>query len=398
MIYLTIFLTSCNYGLRPLEPITDLEELEIGTPDDEEADTDTDTDTDSDTDTDTDTDTDEDYIPTLISGISPVYGPSSGGTQLSITGGPFTGDASVTVGGYPATLLSNTGSSIRVSTPQSNVSAESEVRVDQAGGFGISPQPFYYFSDGTGLAGTIGEVGLVETVGGYWQDPAGIVDGFVSIAFSEPIDFNWWELTTSSMDSCANAASYSFNGTLYVSDMGADSISLQGSSSLTLPRGSSNSNDISYYFYQTEGLTSTQIVENSFFDLNPMTGILEGLSVSQFARASKKIVPSSPSISSSSPPSISATQTFLWSPSGASWVSIRMYQMDANGTLTSDVNCNATDDGQFTVTNLHSLWLPGDVVYIQFSRIFESNTVMSHNNSESRVVGQHVIVGAGYMN
>ena len=74
-----------------------------------------------------------------------------------------------------------------------------------------------------------------------------------------------------------------------------------------------------------------------------------------------------------------------------------MYQMDTAGNLTSDVNCTANDDGQFTVTNEHTSWVSGGVVYIQFARVFESNTVMSHNNSISRVVGQHIIVGAGYM-
>ena len=220
----------------------------------------------------------------------------------------------------------------------------------------------------------------------------------MSIAFAEPTNFHWWQLTTGTMDSCANATSYAYTGDLFVNDMGANSISLQGQTLLTLPRGDSSPSSINYYFYTLEGLTAADLVENSFFDLNAMTGLAEGLTVSQFARASKKVVPSSPNISSTNPPSISAAQTFIWSPSGASWISLRLYQLDTAGNITSDVNCNVEDDGQFTISNVHSTWLAGDVIYVQFTRVFENESFMSHNNSLSRVVGQHIIIGAGIMN
>lgn len=119
---------------------------------------------------------------------------------------------------------------------------------------------------------------------------------------------------------------------------------------------------------------------------------------SQFARASKRVVPTSPSIDSTNLPTISPTQTFLWSPSGGSWIQIRMYQRDTAGNLLSDINCNVTDDGQFTVSDVHSTWITGDIIYIQFTRVYENSTVMGHNNAQSRIIGEHIIVGAGVMN
>ena len=391
-------MVGCTFGLRPLEPIPNPDELDIDTPD--ESDSDTDTDADTDTDSDTDADTDSDYVENLITDISPRFGPTTGGTTVSIDGGPFTSDATVSIGGYEAPVLSNNGSTIRVTTPVSSESIPAEVRVSLTNSFGISPTPFYYFEDGNGLTGAIGEVGIIELVGDYWTGSSGVQNGFFSVAFTNPVDFQWWEFTSGSLDSCSNAASFSYTGdAVEVLDMGTNSITVQqGATPLILPRGSSNSADISYFFYQTDGLTTTDLIENAYYDLNPLTGDLEGLSVPQFARFSKRVIPTSPNIDSINIPSVSATQTFLWAPSGASWIQIRMYQIDTANNIVSDINCNAIDDGQFTVTNVHSQWTPGDVVYIQFYRMYEGETTMQHNNSVSRVVGEYIVVGAGIMN
>ena len=122
----------------PVEPIPNPDELDIDTPDGSDADTDADTDTDSDT----DADTDADYVENLITDISPRFGPTTGGTTVSIDGGPFTSDATVSIGGYEAPVLSNNGSTIRVTTPVSSEAIPAEVRVSLTDSFGISQPPF----------------------------------------------------------------------------------------------------------------------------------------------------------------------------------------------------------------------------------------------------------------
>ena len=64
--------------------------------------------------------------------------------------------------------------------------------------------------------------------------------------------------------------------------------------------------------------------------------------------------PTSPNIDSSNLPIVSPTQTFIWSPSGASWIHIRMYQLDINNNIISDIDCIAEDDGQFTTSDVHA--------------------------------------------
>ena len=76
---------------------------------------------------------------------------------------------------------------------------------------------------------------------------------------------------------------------------------------------------------------------------------------------------------------------------------IRMYQLDStNSYIVSDIICNVDDTGSFTVQNVHQQWTPGPV-YVQFSRLYESNVTMPYNDGISRVVGMYSILGAGYM-
>jgi hypothetical protein len=76
-----------------------------------------------------------------------------------------------------------------------------------------------------------------------------------------------------------------------------------------------------------------------------------------------------------------------------------MYQLDAtNSYIVSDIICNVDDTGSFTVQNIHQQWSPGNPVYVQFSRAYESNVTMPYNDGISRVVGMYSILGAGLMN
>lgn len=418
---LPIFLlTGCAIGLQPIEPIEDLEEEEDNEPDSSptfEPSVDTDTnDTDTNTPEPEDTNSDN-LIPNLIMSISPTYGLTDGGTELVISGGPFTGDASVTIGGYPATLLSNTGAQIRVSTPQVSIDSSSEVRVDMDSGFGLSPENFNYFTDGTGQAGAIGLIEMSEYLGGYWQDASGnpITDGGKEgsffLSFNYPADFHWWEFYAEEMDSCDMGSVdadgngtpdstnyYSYSGEVVLMDIESPTITLAGQSVHTLSRGTTNTEDINYFFYQTAGLSESDIIDNSFFTLDVPDGTIKGMNIPQFARASKQTVPSSPVMTGTNPEYVSQTQTFIWTPSGGDWVHIQMFHRNASGNIDSNIHCIAEDDGVFTISNFHQNWVSGEAMMIQFSRVYEADETLTHNNSNSGVIGVYTVIGAGFMN
>ena len=75
-----------------------------------------------------------------------------------------------------------------------------------------------------------------------------------------------------------------------------------------------------------------------------------------------------------------------------------MFQVNSSNFIVSDVICNVEDDGNFAFQNIHQTWTPGEAIYVQFTRVYESNITMPHNDGVSRVIGSYTIFGAGYMN
>ena len=78
-----------------------------------------------------------------IAAVSPNKGPVAGGTTLSIDGSNLAGDVDVFVGALPATILSQTDSSLEVATPPGSPGASS-VRVISAGGEATATNAFTY--------------------------------------------------------------------------------------------------------------------------------------------------------------------------------------------------------------------------------------------------------------
>ena len=159
---------------------------------------------------------------------------------------------------------------------------------------------------------------------------------------------------------------YQYNGNLTVFDIGANSITFDGTSEITLTRASSDPNTAQYYMYETlGGMDASLMPDNAFYDLNITSGSLAGLTVAQFARASRQVVPFTPNLNT--PQYISSSQSFSWGTSGADWIQIRMYQLDpTNSYIVSDIVCNVDDSGSFTVQNIHQQWIPSSTVYVMF--------------------------------
>ena len=195
---------------------------------------------------------------------------------------------------------------------------------------------------------------------------------------------------------------YSTTSQISIYDMGVDNIFLAGTSTIQLNRLASDPNDIMYYLYgagQNSPLSNADIPDNVYYDLEPINGgVTPDMNVSIFAQASKQVVPNVPSFTSSSPAYISQNQYFTWTPTGADWIEISMIQLDSNNNTISQAICVVEDTGSFTVDgSAHSTWTSGEIIYIIFSRAIESNALLPHNNSRSRVVGMYSAIGLGQM-
>ena len=68
---------------------------------------------------------------------------------------------------------------------------------------------------------------------------------------------------------------YQYNGNLTVFDIGANSITFDGTSSITLSRASSDPNTAQYYMYETMGgMDASLMPDNAFYDLNITSCVL----------------------------------------------------------------------------------------------------------------------------
>ena len=329
-----------------------------------------------------------------IDAIFPNYGSTAGGTAVEITGGPFDGSTTVSFAGEEATILSNAGTLLRVQTP--SISSEGDVEVQVTDGSGTRTAGFTYYQDGTGLAGAFGYLSYATLTGSYWSET--YETGAAMAIFLVPQDIHWWELYAPSMDSCAASSSHSYSGDIYLQDMGESTLYMERSgtgSPFPLNLDSSNNTFIS------GELNSSVLFSNAAYDLVDFTGKHPGFSVPQFGRTSQAPMVTSPPISGTSPPYLYQNTSFNWAPSGASWISIRMsIPNSTNDAYVADVYCIAQDDGSFTVdtSSLSPYWSSGGFIYVQFTRAYENNTILPHNNSQARMVGEYTLLGGGFMN
>ena len=110
----------------------------------------------------------------LISGISPNAGPTTGGLAVTITGANLGTATTVSFGGNPGTITSNSATSITV-TPPTGVSGTVNVTVDTHGGVGTvtSNSAYTYVTPPTltSISPTSGDAGTVITLIGTNLNP-----------------------------------------------------------------------------------------------------------------------------------------------------------------------------------------------------------------------------------
>jgi len=325
----------------------------------------------------------------VISNINPNFGSNTGGNPITISGGPFDSSTTVLLGGYDATVLSNNGSSMMVSTPSFPVESIVDITVQTNDGSQTEYAAYHYFEDGTGLTGAAGSIYYLTTVGSYWGSTTELAGA--SLIFLMPIDFHWWELSAPAMDTCA-PQSYSYANQISIYDL--------GQSSATLTPGTINlAWDSTTYQFKNTNLTGL-IANNSTYSMSDFTSTYLGFSVPNLMQTSQAPIVYNPYISGSVPPDITQNHLFTWSPSGADWIHIRLGRVDSSNPQNpylDEVNCIVYDDGSFMIDGSKwTSWYPGEQIDIYFTRSIEQSSLLPHNNSYGRHVGEYTAVGAGF--
>ena len=360
--------------------------------DTEEPDADADADADGDTDADADADADTDGT-INITGVDPYYGTTTGGQTVTISGGPFDASATVRFGANTASVQNFGTSSLTVSTPSASSEGVVDVIVSTDAGSGSAQDSFYYFRDGAGQAGAIGNISWYHYVGNYWDGtPADF--GSAWVTFIESQDFHLWDWYAPGIDNCINGV-YTSGDKVLVYDLEVSSITLSPSSGSDLRLNWEGAPD---YWFVNDNPSSSQIPVGGNYSLDTITSaVFPPISISRLVDVPATFNITSPAITGSTVAQLSRSQlSFRWSGgSTADRVLIELYLFSATGSIEQTVTCVVSDDGSFTVPE--SAWTgypSGRQVTVLLSRMEEGSSTLDFNNSQARVVASYGMVAA----
>lgn len=326
-----------------------------------------------------------------VTGISPDYGTTAGGLTVEITGGPFDASATVLFGTTEGSVISTSENTITARTPAVSEEALVDVTVRTTDGQGTLDQAFVFWADGTGKAGAIGEIIWTDAIGSYWQSTP-TSSGFGVLYFIAPQDIEWYELYSSSIDTCRNG-SYQYSGEISLYDPQASSVTLSGSRNLSL----SWQGDDGYYL--NDAFTTSNWASNLTYQLDPMSGsYFPQDAIPGFAQTPPSPTIYSPALNGSTPPNIAPNPTFSWQPVGADWVHIMLSMWNAAGTgYQETIHCIANDDGSFRVdTGQFTSWSTSRQLDVRFGHVKYGTASLPWNNAEVRVASETRVYGAGF--
>lgn len=334
-----------------------------------------------------------------IDDVDPNFGTNGGGTQVTLTGGPFDASARVTFDGEEADIVSVTASKIVVETPSTSETGWVKVKVVTDTGSGAVNTGFQYWEDGEGLTGALGSVAWTNYVGDYWSSPP-VDEGDAGFAFIEPTNVHMWQLYSSAKDTCQSEYESGLSYDFYNPD--ASSVQLKASSAtITL-----YDEDSSGYFEADDSdgdgysdLSSSEYRASTNYALEDVSGGSDwpSFGVPAFVSTPGSFQVSNPRLDASAPPYISQNSFNIeWTGSGGDYMLAVLYRFNGSS-IVEVVTCVMNDDGAFKVpSSVWNGWTTGQQMTILVARATESSATLDHNNSNSGVVGEYWIFGAAF--
>ncbi len=330
-----------------------------------------------------------------VSGADPDYGVTTGGTRVTLTGGPFDGSARVWFGAQEGSVLSSSSSTLEVQAPSTASAGAVDIRVETTTHAGRLESGFTYWADAAGQGTALGVMTFTTQVGSYWSG-ATTAQGSVGVYLTGPTTVRWWELFAPSLDTCVNEASFTPSATVPLLDPEVGSITLTPSSgsSVSLTWDSAKGGFFNDY------LTTSTFRSNSSYRMQPMSGspTFPDVGVDALVRTPGQPYLYTPDIDGSSVQYVSRYQSFSWTTASADWVLLTMAVWDSAGSGYQEVvNCVVRDDGSFSFDGSRfSSWPYSRQVDIYFGYAYESYGTMPWDGGDSHVVGIHQIYGAGF--
>ena len=244
-----------------------------------------------------------------------------------------------------------------------------------------------YFTDGTGLAGTVGAIEWYELQGSYWTEDSSDF-GSAWWGLVEPEDVHYWTLFGVEEDSCVAAADFP---SLRFMDTGLATTSLSvGERDIELEALDDRTFD--------SLLSANEYQEYSTYGVDINGGDLPDFSIPELARTGAAFDLYAPYVFGSAPPELAKNELEIeWGQADADRMVIWVERYDEDLTeVIEAVACVARDDGEFKVPGSvwEQEWDYDQWLYIYVGAVREDGGTVPLNNAESRVAGVYWLLGA----
>ncbi|NOY28042.1 MAG: hypothetical protein GXP62_19430 [Oligoflexia bacterium] len=356
-----------------------------------------------------------------VDDISPTWGPTAGGTAVTIRGGGFQGDVSVLFGGASVEVTVLGTDELAVTSPATSIEITVDLTVRSDKGETVVSDGFTYSDSGPPDTGSTGGTGTGD--GGGTGPEAGKVSGFVEFyytvtacpscfvdaiqldigadaRFHAPVNGSWLDWLPPQGSCSAGAVSTPLTSDSI--DVG-DWVYLQaGTTSHGLRRTTGGGQTL----YQVTGLASDDYVRNSSWDLSVADGASWGPFTLTDLLATEGFDDIQPSaILNDSPQAFTAqinpnNATFSWAPSGlaSDFITIVDAYRSSDGSYIAGVVCDSADSGSVTVpVSALSGFPSGSLLVITMYRYQVEDAINPVDGSTVQGVSSFGLVGTGVL-
>ena len=383
-------LVGCGFGLGPNTPDGLLWAY-----------TDTAADADADTDADSDADADADLVDPELDSVDPDRGSTDGGLEVVLYG-QFNDDASVRVGGVEAEIKSvqPVRGELHFYTPEAGEAGVVNIVLDSNDETAKLTDGFTYYTEGAGLPGMVGSLEWVEMVGDYWDTPTDKGTAFFYPIM--PAEFEWGLVYAPGVDDCSSDDSsdtYDYAPSLTAYELGSGSRASLDAAGKTIDFSWDNT----YGFYNGN-VVASEFAAGATYDLTEFdpanTDEVSSFTMTDLVRTPASFTVNVPNITGAAPPLVSRTMSIAWSGGAAAdgvFVILGLVN-SAGDAFQETVTCHVEDDGAFNVPSdaFKTSWPVNRQLNIQISRYKLASGTIPYDSSESAVIGQYTVFGAGF--
>lgn len=344
----------------------------------------------------TTTDTTSTTTPVVLqlSSITPSFGTNAGGREVLLTGS-FDAATEAWFSGAQATVLSQTSTELRVSTPASAGTGWVDVEIRSGAQSVTLASGYQYWLDESGTTGTVGEISYIDQVGGYWSGGASDF-AYGTFAFATGSTWELWQDYAPTLGSCAFDHASPSPGRL---DTGASALQFSSAgASFVLPDATAQ---LGALWFGSDSLSVSNVVPNTIYDLDPVLGGIDwpgfGLPASVQIGAPFSVIGLDAAVAPITDRQIDLTWTGAGGDYMLIWI-LRQYQ-GVFGAWHNDgiVTCAVPDTGSTSIPALTwPDWFSNDFLHIQVGRVVTDAQLLPHNESTSNVAGVIWVYGGAY--